>query len=70
MAISAPYMLVLRDQGSMSLRRVSWSGRKKKQKRSKEKHDYYALLGLENDRWLATEAQIQKGALAPAFPAP
>jgi hypothetical protein len=42
--------------------RVSWSGKKKKQKRSKEKHDYYALLGLENDRWLATEVQIQKGA--------
>ena len=43
-------------------RRVSWSGKKKKQKRSKEKHDYYGLLGLGNDRWLATEAQIQKGA--------
>ena len=46
-------------------RRVSWSGKKKKQKRSKEKHDYYGLLGLGNDRWLATEAQIQKGALTP-----
>jgi len=47
--------------------RVSWSGKKKKQKRSKEKHDYYGLLGLGNDRWLATEAQIQKGVVAPGM---
>ena len=43
-------------------RRVSWKGKKnKKQKRAEDKHDYYKLLGLENERWMATEAQIHKG---------
>ena len=42
---------------------MSWKGKKnKKQKRAKDKHDYYKLLGLENERWMATEAQINKGA--------
>lgn len=41
---------------------MSWKGKKnKKQKRAEDKHDYYKLLGLENERWMATEAQINKG---------
>ncbi|CAL8462322.1 g1855 [Coccomyxa elongata] len=37
---------------------VSWKGKKKKKKKS-EKEDLYALLGLQNERWTATDAQIK-----------
>lgn len=44
-------------------RRVSWKGsNKKKKKDSKKKgEDYYALLGLKNERWTATPKQLKDG---------
>jgi hypothetical protein len=43
--------------------RVSWKGKKKKKKKDdkSKKEDLYALLGLQNERWTATEAQIKLG---------
>jgi DnaJ family protein C protein 2 len=46
---------------------VSWKRSKSKRKLSdkgKKKADYYALLGLVNERWTATEAQIKLGEAA------
>lgn len=42
---------------------MSWSGKKKKKKKKKDgsKPDYYKLLGLQNERWMATEADIKLG---------
>ncbi|KAF8060498.1 histidine--tRNA ligase [Scenedesmus sp. PABB004] len=41
---------------------VSWkkSKAKKKQAKAKEEVDYYALLGLQHERWMATEAQLKQ----------
>jgi hypothetical protein len=41
--------------------RVSWKGSKKKKKSKREGVDMYALLGLQNERWTATEKQIKDG---------
>lgn len=46
-------------------RRVSWKGTKKKSKRKKDKQDLYALLGLKNERWTATESQLKNGKRRP-----
>jgi DnaJ family protein C protein 2 len=42
---------------------VSWKRSKAKQKGDKKKKDsdYYALLGLQNERWTATDQQIKLG---------
>ena len=45
----------------VKLRSVSWSGKKKKKKKDGSKPDYYKLLGLQNERWMATEADIKLG---------
>lgn len=47
--------------------RVEWKGKKKKKKKDKEtdKLDLYGLLGLNAERWTATEAEIKLG-MAPA----
>lgn len=42
--------------------RVSWTGKKKRKKKDGSKPDYYKLLGLQNERWMATEADIKLGA--------
>ena len=43
--------------------RTSWKskGKKKKKDDKSQKLDLYALLGLQNERWTATEAQIKLG---------
>lgn len=42
---------------------MSWKGtKKKKAKGKKEGQDMYALLGLQNERWTATEVQLKNGA--------
>lgn len=44
---------------------VSWKRSKSKRKLAEKKKkdvDYYALLGLQNERWTATDAQIKLGA--------
>lgn len=42
--------------------RVNWKGSKRrKDKKKKEGQDMYALLGLANERWMATESQIKNG---------
>lgn len=40
---------------------VQWKGKKKKQSKSKRSgdNDLYALLGLANERWTATEKQLK-----------
>lgn len=43
--------------------RVSWTGKKKKKKKDGSKLDYYKLLGLQNERWMATENEIKLGGL-------
>ena len=48
-------------------RSVSWSGKKKKKKKNGSKPDYYKLLGLQNERWMATENDIKLGAQAAAM---
>ena len=55
----------------LSNRRVDWKGskKKKKSKRSKEA-DLYGLLGLQNERWTATEQQIKLGACTLLSPSP
>ena len=47
----------------MRLCRTSWKskGKKKKKDDKSQKLDLYALLGLQNERWTATEAQIKLG---------
>lgn len=46
----------------MALCRTSWKSKGKKKKDDKsQKLDLYALLGLQNERWTATEAQIKLG---------
>jgi hypothetical protein len=45
----------------VKLRSVSWSGKKKKKKKDGSKPDYYKLLGLQNERWMATEVDIKLG---------
>jgi hypothetical protein len=45
---------------------VSWKRSKSKRKlddKKKKEADYYALLGLQNERWMATDSQIKLGAL-------
>lgn len=43
-------------------RSVNWKGSKKKKvKGKKEGQDLYALLGLQNERWTATEKQVKDG---------
>jgi DnaJ family protein C protein 2 len=44
---------------------VSWKRSKSKRKLSDKKKkdtDYYALLGLQNERWMATDQQLKLGA--------
>jgi hypothetical protein len=44
-------------------RRTNWKSKgKKKKKGASDKVDLYALLGLQNERWTATEGQIKNGA--------
>ena len=43
---------------------VNWKGSKKKKAKKKEGVDLYALLGLQNERWTANEAQLKNGAEA------
>jgi hypothetical protein len=41
---------------------VSWKKSKSKRKPAHEKDkDYYALLGLEHERWMANEQQLKVG---------
>jgi len=41
---------------------VNWKGsKKKKNKGKKEGQDLYLLLGLQNERFMATEQQIKNG---------
>ena len=48
-------------------RRTNWKSKgKKKKKGGSDRVDLYALLGLQNERWTATELQIKNG--APASP--
>ena len=43
-------------------RRINWKSKKKKKKKGKDNRlDLYALLGLQNERWTATDAQIKLG---------
>lgn len=47
----------------MAPRRTNWKSKgKKKKKGSSDRVDLYALLGLQNERWTATELQIKNGA--------
>ena len=49
----------------MHAHRTSWKRqgkKKKKDEKGQQKVDLYALLGLANERWTATEAQIKLGA--------
>lgn len=39
--------------------RDKWKGKGKKKAKVKAKMDYYALLGLQNERWAATPDQIR-----------
>ena len=50
-------------QPACMLCRVEWKGKKKKKKKDKEtdKLDLYGLLGLNAERWTATEAEIKLG---------
>ena len=42
--------------------RINWKSKKKKKKKGKDNRlDLYALLGLQNERWTATDAQIKLG---------
>jgi len=42
--------------------RTNWKSKKKKKKKGKDDRlDLYALLGLQNERWTATDAQIKLG---------
>ena len=42
--------------------RTNWKSKKKKKKKGKDgRLDLYALLGLQNERWTATDAQIKLG---------
>ena len=42
--------------------RVEWKGKKKKKKdKQPDKQDLYGLLGLNAERWTATEAEIKLG---------
>ena len=44
--------------------RTNWKSKKKKKKKGKDgRLDLYALLGLQNERWTATDAQIKLGEL-------
>ncbi|KAJ9525224.1 hypothetical protein QJQ45_020748, partial [Haematococcus lacustris] len=48
------------DQGDQPPPGVSWKGSKKKKDKKKERGvDWYALLGLQNERWTATEKQLK-----------
>ncbi len=49
----------------MGSRRTNWKSKgKKKKKGGSDRVDLYALLGLQNERWTATELQIKNGAHA------
>ncbi len=47
---------------------VQWKGKGKKKKKKDEdtRVDLYALLGLQNERYLASESEIRNGALCDA----
>lgn len=60
--ISVPWRRICRAF-HLAVRRVSWTGsKKKKKKKDGSKPDYYKLLGLQNERWMATENDIKLGA--------
>ena len=45
--------------------RINWKSKKKKKKKGTDNRlDLYALLGLQNERWTATDAQIKLGELS------
>ena len=43
--------------------RTSWKSRGKKKGKQNDRPDLYALLGLQHERWMATDAQIKLGKL-------
>eukprot|EP01025_Chloroclados_australasicus_P055405 TRINITY_DN6700_c1_g2_i1.p1 TRINITY_DN6700_c1_g2~~TRINITY_DN6700_c1_g2_i1.p1 ORF type:complete len:694 (-),score=94.56 TRINITY_DN6700_c1_g2_i1:867-2726(-) len=45
----------------INLEGIEWKGKGKKRKSKKRGDDLYALLGLENLRWMATEKQLKDG---------
>ncbi len=44
-----------------TIRSVAWkkSSKKKEKKKEKKKDDLYALLGLKNERWMATPKMLK-----------
>ena len=45
----------------MCVCRTEYRSKGKKKKRSSERPDFYALIGLKHERWMATENQIKLG---------
>ena len=71
MSLGKPRRMGMHARPNMALtqgirtRRTNWKSKgKKKKKGGSDRVDLYALLGLQNERWTATELQIKNGAHA------